>query len=81
MFQKRQLKHKKIESTILNLGYSRLNNETFIKESTNVQNLITLKNDGIKIRVWNSAYGESDFLRFPLTDINKLKLFIKKNEV
>lgn len=70
-----------VKRTIRKMGYKNEGDGTFLKESSNGRTMIWLMNNGIIIKVYSGGYGESDFLPGPVTDINRLKQFIRKNEL
>ncbi len=82
LFRKKKLTPEELaKKTIRKMGYKNEGNGTFAKESSNGQTMIWFMNNGIKIKVYSGGYGESDFLPGPVSDINKLKQFIRENEL
>lgn len=63
------------------MGYKYEDEDTFVKKSYNGRTIISLMDSGIKIKVYAYGYAESDFLPNPHIDQEKLKQFIRKNEL
>ena len=67
--------------TIRKMGYREAWVGAFVKETSYGRNVIWITNSGLKIKVYASRYGESDFLPAPLDDEKKVVQFIKSNEI
>ncbi len=80
LFKKRELTPDEMaEKVIRKMGFKKEREGTFVRESYNGRTMIWLMNDGILIKVYSGDYGESDFLKGPVTDPEKIKNFISNN--
>ncbi|MFM7767042.1 MAG: hypothetical protein ACKO9S_04175 [Bacteroidota bacterium] len=71
----------KSERLFRKMGYHQLENGMWQSINGNCRTMITLMNGGVHIKVYGYGYGESDFLPGPVEDMEKLKRFIRSNEV
>jgi hypothetical protein len=72
----------RIIRTIRSLGYSRDYSGAFVKHGwEGGRTMIWILSTGIRIKAYGGGYGESDFLEDPITDMKKLRSFIRRNEV
>ena len=70
-----------VKKTIRKMGFKYEDEDNYVKKSSGGRTIITLMESGIRIKVYSSGYGESDFLSNPVTDHQKLKQFIRENEL
>ena len=70
-----------VKKTIRKMGYKYEDEDIYVKKSSGGRTIITLMESGIRIKVYSSGYGESDFLSNPEPDKEKLKNFIRENEL
>lgn len=66
---------------IKRMGYKKDVDGGFIKESSQGRTSIWIQGEGIKIKVYGGGYAESDFLPYPIDDMEKLKQFIRSNQL
>jgi hypothetical protein len=66
---------------IKRMGYKMDVDGGFIKENSQGRTSIWIQGEGIKIRVYGGGYAESDFLRYPIDDMEKLRRFIRSNQL
>ena len=66
---------------IRKMGYKRDGEGCFLKENSSGRTMIWVTENGIKIKVYAGGYAESDFLPAPLPNVEKLKRFIRENEL
>jgi hypothetical protein len=69
------------ENTIKKMGYKKDSEGCFLKENSSGRTMIWLSESGVKIKVYGGGYSESEFLPAPLPDTEKLKNFIRENEL
>ncbi|WP_033959936.1 hypothetical protein [Psychroserpens jangbogonensis] len=69
------------EKKIRKMGYKKEKDGTFLKLSHGGRTMIWLSSQGVKIKVYASGYGESDFLPYSILDEDRLERFILENEL
>lgn len=75
----KDLSEKQIQCLLRKRGY-RESDHQFVMDLGSRSNTVTLTEDGIKIRARVPGYGESDFIKYPVTKA-QLKSFLSENEV
>ena len=70
-----------IEKTIRRMGYKAEGENTFVKINSSGRTYIWNQENGIKIKVYSNGYGESDFLPSIHITVDRLKQFIRENEL
>ena len=69
------------ERTIKKMGYKEDGINTYVKEKSSGRTYIWIQDSGIKIKVYAYGYGESDFLPSNQLTVDRLKQFIRENEL
>ena len=74
------LSEKMCDCIIQHHGFKREYKYFYVRDRSYGMTQIKIHNNGIWIKAYGSGYGESDFLKFPITK-NQLEQFIFSNSV
>lgn len=81
LFSKKEVSEdEKVIKTIRRMGYKG-EGGSYVKNSSNGVTILTIMVTGIKLKIYTPGFSESEFLPGPFPDMERVKKFIRSNEL